>query len=1203
MNIRNGAYGLLHRAWWAVRTSLTAGLGLLIIGCMQIVAAQSASPNVLLVIIDDLNDWIGALGGHPQAVTPRIDTLAAQGVLFTNAHAAGPICHPSRASLMTGISPARSGIKTNAEQPWRDYLPNAVSMNQAFRDAGYETVGYGKVYHGNEQNHDLPNWDIRIPRPSSAEPPADEIPINGLDQIDRGGPGGGDWGIVDQPASEFEDHKVTTWAVDYINGRDINNPQPFFLAVGLRSTHSPWYFPPAYFDRIAGGITDDVLPPETLNNDLSDVGTVAQQWAAADIWAPLINDAAKVREGVHSYLAGAAFADDQVGRMLDALDASGLADNTIIVVVSDHGYHLSEKQTWQKQSLWEEDTRVPLIFRVPASLLSTQVPQVDEPASISAIFPTLLELTGIAMPGYAQGDPLYRVDYRSLVPLLDGSTTGNWAGPAVTYGRGEDATIRTGERRFTYYRDQFTELYDKLVDSEEWFNVSDSAQYQDEVPLWTSDALRYLAGQHAPFGYRETCGPPQFDPSQDFGIHVWRDCDGPNPDIWRVRVTGGNVVSEQTFAGEITSDAGFDTVNAVSLEANDSLNNAIQFDFRVVGSDEDGVDFSYPTGAEACLTIPTLPSGAEIFVGETRFPVTLPFNPDTLAFCGPPIPTGEIGDFVWQDLDGDGIQGQSEPGFSGANVRLLDCNDNELAATTTDANGSYLFQQLAVGSYRIRFVAPPGYELSPRKVAAGNGGNDSNPDPATGLSNCLSIADGQSRIGIDAGLVDLGGVLPDLSISDASANEDTGILTFNVSLTSATAENVTFSVSTADGTATVADNDYVALSNSPVLITAGATSTTVDIALTPDSVVEANETLSVTVSNVSANVNVADSTATGTILNDDDSGGSGSVPLESWTSATGGVSVSGNQISYSGSPTGWFQNTVNSQPLSSLGFTNNFEVRWTIDTDPTNTLWIVGLGTVESGADWTDVEYGLRITNGSLDIRESGSWLAFGPALAQGDVISIYVSNGTIEYRHNDITIFSSTYTGTPDFYVDTSFKQGAIAFSVEIAGVPVVPPGNDDITDWVGQTGGVTVSGNTITYSGTPIGWQNTVNSVLLSSLGAGSDFTVGWTVQTSPVDTIWVVGLGLTETNVEAWRDVDFGIRSSGGSLNIRENGTWVKGGGALAVGDRLEIRVTGTTLEYLHNSVVVATSTITGTEDFYIDTAFKTGAIVLSSFTLTP
>ncbi len=194
-------------------------------------AAGQTTPNVVVIILDDMNDWVGALGGHPQTETPRLDALAAEGVLFRNAHAGAPLCNPSRVSFMTGISPARSRIKDNFGTPWRNWLPSAVSLNQAFRNAGYHTVSFGKVYHGAETNQDLPNWDIRQAKPSSAQPPASEIPINNVD-IDRGGLGAGDWGIVDAPASEIDDHKVASWAVQYIAGRDPADPQPFFLAAG-----------------------------------------------------------------------------------------------------------------------------------------------------------------------------------------------------------------------------------------------------------------------------------------------------------------------------------------------------------------------------------------------------------------------------------------------------------------------------------------------------------------------------------------------------------------------------------------------------------------------------------------------------------------------------------------------------------------------------------------------------------------------------------------------------------------------------------------------------------------------------------------------------------------------------------------------------------------------------------------------------------
>jgi hypothetical protein len=284
---------------------------------------------------------------------------------------------------------------------------------------------------------------------------------------------------------------------------------------------------------------------------------------------------------------------------------------------------------------------------------------------------------------------------------------------------------------------------------------------------------------------------------------------------------------------------------------------------------------------------------------------------------------GEIGDLVWKDLNGDGKQDRSEPGLPNAQVELLDCTSNTILSTTsTDSNGAYRFRQLAPARYRIRFIAAPGYEFSPRRVEAATGGTDSNPDPATGLTYCVSIVDGQVRPGIDAGLV-----------------------------------------STGDGTS-------------------GA----------------------------------------------------------SWVGATGGVTVSGNRITYSGTPSGWYRNTVNSAPLSSLGFTGDFEVRWTIDSDPANTVWVVGLGIDETTPDWRDVEFGLRSSGGLLEVRENGTWRTSGPRLSRGSVISVIVRNGIVEYRHNGQPILMSTYSGSPDFYVDTSFKSGAVALDVEFASIATSP-------------------------------------------------------------------------------------------------------------------------------------------------------------------
>ena len=438
---------------------------------------------------------------------------------------------------------------------------------------------------------------------------------------------------------------------------------------------------------------------------------------------------------------------------------------------------------------------------------------------------------------------------------------------------------------------------------------------------------------------------------------------------------------------------------------------------------------------------------------------------------------------------------------------------------------------------------------------------------------------------------------PTMTIDDVSVAENDGaaVATFTVKLSGPSADTVTVDYATADGTA-VAPDDYAAVGDVLTFLP-GDTEETIDVPLVNDELSEGNETFTVLLTNVSKAVFGKDM-GEATIIDDD------LVPLTTWGPSSGGVSTSGNQISYSGDPIGWQQNSVTSQSLASLGFVNNFEVRFTLDSDPADTVWIVGLGTLETSADWTDVEYGLRSSNGVLDIREGGTWLTSGPVLAQGDVISIFVNNGSIEYRHNEVTIFTSSYPGMPEFYIDTAFKSGPMTISVSIAGVPdsIDPPVETPIDSWLGETGGVSVVGDTVAYSGDPTGWNNTVNSVSLSTLGAGSDYTVSWTIVTPPDDTVWIVGLGVDETpGVDDWVDVDYGLRSSAGFLNVRESGAWVTGDGQLAVGDTLGIRVAGTVLEYQLNGVTFHTTNISGTEDFYIDTAFKSGAVTLGSFKL--
>jgi hypothetical protein len=328
-------------------------------------------------------------------------------------------------------------------------------------------------------------------------------------------------------------------------------------------------------------------------------------------------------------------------------------------------------------------------------------------------------------------------------------------------------------------------------------------------------------------------------------------------------------------------------------------------------------------------------------------------------------------------------------------------------------------------------------------------------------------------------------------------------------------------------------------------------------------------------------------------------GGSGT-PLASWSGASGGVSVAANQITYSGTPTGWGNNTVISPAFSTLGYTSDYEVSFTIDSSPGGSTWVVGLGVAETGANWRDIDYGLRSSSGELRVYEAGTWRTTSDVLAVGDVISIAVSPGTLEYRLNGNPFWSTAYAGTPDFYVDTSFNTGAIALSVSVAGSTTAQVATP-IDDWVVSTGGVTVAGNDLRYSGTPTGWQNnTAVSAPLSAFGASESYSVRAVIESDPSSTVWVLGLGQEEQEAN-WRDVDYALRTSNGLLQAYESGTWAATGSDLTIGDVVAIHVDGTRLDYRLNGATFHTSVIPGSGDFYIDSSFKQGAIEIASIEL--
>jgi arylsulfatase A-like enzyme len=417
-------------------------------------------PNVLFIAVDDLNDWIGCLGGHPQSRTPNIDRLAARGVLFEKAYCAAPACNPSRAALLTGIRPSTSGVYSNS-QPWRPVMPDVVTLPQHFMQHGYRVVGGGKIFHGGF--NDDASWQEYFNK--SADPKPDNLPVNGIP-----GTAHFDWGPVQVEDQQMDDHRVVSWAVEEL-GKEQD--KPLFLACGIFRPHLPWYVPQKYFDQYP---VDSVELPKILESDLDDVPPAGVKMAKPQ------GDDRKVRESnnhyraVQGYLASIAFADKQVGRLLDALDNGPLADNTIVILWGDHGWHLGEKHHWRKFALWEEATQAPLMLTVPG--VTKPGGRSPRPVSFMDVYPTLADLCGLPIGDHLEGE--------TLRPLLENPQAA-WDRPALcTHGRNNHA-LRSERWRYIRYADGSEELYDHQADPMEWKNLADDQQYaavKKELAAW-----------------------------------------------------------------------------------------------------------------------------------------------------------------------------------------------------------------------------------------------------------------------------------------------------------------------------------------------------------------------------------------------------------------------------------------------------------------------------------------------------------------------------------------------------------------------------------------------------------------------------------------------------------------------------------------------------------------------------------------------
>lgn len=418
--------------------------------------------NVLMLIADDLNTWL--LGDADRyagkVIAPNIQRFAESGVNFTRAYCSAPVCSPSRTAFFSGVSPWRSGHYHNALQvKLSKPLDNATSLAGAFKNAGYTTIGYGKITHGWDQEQ---HWDTKVGHKRDPAPP--NAPLTSV------GRGEQDWGPIHLPEAEMNGTMLADLTVAALKKK---HDRPFFLACGFFNPHMPWYVPQKYFDMFP---LDEVEVPKLKPGDLDDVPPLGVKLTEGKSrFVEAVLDAGLHKDAVRGYLAATAYVDGQIGRVLDALEASPYRDNTIVVLLSDHGFHLGEKNHWQKATLWEQATHCLLMFRVPGVTPAGKVSQ--RFVSLQDIYPTLAALCDLKADN---------VDGHSLVPLLK-NPDAPWQSTAITglcdksHPGNAFITIRNEHGRYIRYDTGQEEYYHSANDPLEWTNEIDNPEYADVI--------------------------------------------------------------------------------------------------------------------------------------------------------------------------------------------------------------------------------------------------------------------------------------------------------------------------------------------------------------------------------------------------------------------------------------------------------------------------------------------------------------------------------------------------------------------------------------------------------------------------------------------------------------------------------------------------------------------------------------------------
>jgi arylsulfatase A-like enzyme len=446
-------------------------------------------PDIVFIVVDDLNDWIGAMQGHPQSLTPNMDAFANQGVLFTNAHCNAPQCLPSRKSFLSGLYPKSVGIYFNSTnrppffgtQPMSGKTSKAthdavIDVHQHFLNSNYRVVSGGKV-----ASYAKPDAKLDAYLPLQTTNKKETTFTNGRKSL------WGDGGPQNLRDEETGDNRVAQWAIKQWN---TQTEKPLFMSVGFYRPHRPLNAPSKYFDKFPP--QQIKLPALPEGDDWDDMPPYATALARSHAHRPFhdgkYSDHEKILElggkaewkyMLSSYLACVNYVDTQIGLVLDALKENPRNRNTFVILTSDHGWHLGEKRHWCKGAIWEQTTNVPFIVVAPG--LTQPGTTNHQPISLVDVYPSLCDLAGLQAPKHLEG--------QSILPLIKNPQLKR-PYAFLSYGP-ENTAVQTETMRYIRYEDGSEELYDHNSDPHEWTNLADSKGHQEVKEALKIQALNF----------------------------------------------------------------------------------------------------------------------------------------------------------------------------------------------------------------------------------------------------------------------------------------------------------------------------------------------------------------------------------------------------------------------------------------------------------------------------------------------------------------------------------------------------------------------------------------------------------------------------------------------------------------------------------------------------------------------------------------